>query len=69
MITPRQRDLLNFVTKYTKRHGFCPTYREMAEGIGLNSASGVHRMIVGLQERGFIERLPNRVRAIEVVRR
>jgi repressor LexA len=69
MITKRQRDLLNFVERYIKRRGFCPSYSEMAEGLNLKSSkSGIHRMIVGLEERGFIKRLPNRARAIEIVR-
>ena len=70
MLTRKQRELLGFIDQYiTASDGVCPSYNEMAEGIGAKSKSSVHRRLKGLEERGFIRRLPNRYRAIEIVRR
>lgn len=68
MITKRQRDLLRFVKRYTANNGYCPNYDEIMQGIGLKSKNGVWRLVNELEQRGFVRRLPNRARAIEVVR-
>jgi repressor LexA len=68
LLTPRQRDLLAYIHGHVKEHGFCPSYREMGKAIGMGSTSGIHRLVTGLEERGFIRRLPRNWRAIEVIR-
>ena len=68
MLTIKQRELLNFIEIYEDKHKASPSFDEMREGIGLASKSGVHRLISGLEERGFIRRLANRARAIEIIR-
>ena len=69
MVTDQQRRLLVFIKRATEdRHGTPPSYREMMRGIGLASTHGVTRLLNGLEERGYIRRLPNRARAIEIIR-
>lgn len=68
MLTAKQKDLLLLLHRWTLSHGTAPSFEEMAIHIGLKSKSGVHRLISALEERGYILRLPNRARAIEVVR-
>ncbi len=68
MLTRKQRELLDFIIAYQKREdGISPTLQEMVTGVGLKTRSGVHRLLVQLEERGFIRRLKNRTRAIEVL--
>lgn len=68
MITKRQRDTLRFIKRYTADNGYCPNYDEIMQGIGLKSKSGVNRLVLELEQRGFIRRLAGQSRAIEVVR-
>src|ERR1700682_6649597 len=68
MLTKKQHELLLFINKRLGESGICPSFDEMKEALGLKSKSGVHRLITGLEERGFIRRLPHRARALEVVR-
>ena len=68
MLTKRQHDLLVFINQRLTETGVSPSFKEMADGVGLRSTSGVHRRILELEERGFIRRLHFRVRAIEVLR-
>lgn len=68
MLTKRLSDLLVFVAKRIDETGIMPSYEEMCAGIGLVSKSGVHRMVLQLVERGYIERIPNRARAIKIIR-
>jgi len=68
MLTAKQRELLLFIDKSLKRDGISPSFDEMREALDLKSKSGVHRLISALEERGFIRRLPNRARALEVVK-
>ncbi|HCS22700.1 MAG TPA: transcriptional repressor LexA [Alphaproteobacteria bacterium] len=68
MLTQKQRDLLMFIHDYTSRTGLSPSFEEMKEGLDLKSKSGIHRLINALVERGFLERLPNKARALEVKR-
>lgn len=68
MLTKRQYQLLMLIDKKLREDGVSPSFEEMKEAIGLKSKSGIHRLISGLEERGFIRRLPNRARALEVLR-
>lgn len=66
MLTKKQRDLLLFINEYTQKTGLSPSFEEMKAGLDLRSKSGIHRLINALVERGFLERLPNKARALEV---
>jgi repressor LexA len=68
MLTRKQHDLLVMIEERLRSTGVSPSFDEMKEGLGLKSKSGVHRLINALVERGFIRRLPNRARALEVIR-
>ena len=68
MLTAKQRELLLFIDNRLKDEGISPSFDEMREALELKSKSGVHRLISALEERGFIRRLPNRARALEVVK-
>ena len=68
MLTAKQRELLLFVNRRLGETGVSPSFDEMREALDLKSKSGVHRLISALEERGFIRRLPNRARALEVVK-
>ena len=68
MLTSKQRELLLFIDQRLKSSGISPSFDEMREALELKSKSGVHRLISALEERGFIRRLPNRARALEVLK-
>ena len=68
MVTAKQHELLLFIDNRLKDRGISPSFDEMREALDLKSKSGVHRLISALEERGFIHRLANRARALEVVR-
>lgn len=69
-LTPRQLQLLRFITGYRAANGgVSPDVRECMRGLGLYSSSGIVRLLRGLEERGAIRRLPMRARAIEVLER
>lgn len=68
MLTAKQRELLLFIDARLKESGISPSFDEMREALDLKSKSGVHRLISALEERGFIRRLPNRARALDVVK-
>jgi repressor LexA len=68
MLTKKQHELLLFIRDRLESGGVPPSFDEMKDAIGLKSKSGVHRLITGLEERGFIRRLPHRARALEVLR-
>jgi repressor LexA len=68
MLTAKQHELLNFIHQRLSATGVSPSFDEMREALDLKSKSGVHRLISALEERQFIRRLPNRARALEVVR-
>src|SRR5258708_30095386 len=68
MLTAKQRELLLFIDLRLKENSISPSFDEMREALDLKSKSGVHRLISALEERGFIRRLPNRARALEVVK-
>jgi len=68
MLTRKQYELLVYLDKQLRKNGVSPSFDEMKDALGLKSKSGIHRLITGLEERGFIHRLPHRARAIEVLR-
>ena len=68
MLTKKQRELLQFIQERLNETGISPSFDEMKEALGLKSKSGVHRLITGLEERGFIRRLPHRARALDIMR-
>ncbi len=68
MLTRKQHELLLFIHERMKESGIPPSFDEMKEALNLASKSGIHRLITALEERGFIRRLPNRARALEVLR-
>ena len=68
VLTPRQHQLLHFIHDYVTRHGVAPSFEEMRDSLDLRSKSGIHRLITGLEERGYIRRLAHRARAIELLR-
>lgn len=68
MLTRKQHDLLIFIHQRLETTGISPSFEEMKDALGLKSKSGVHRLINALVERNFIRRLPNRARALEVLR-
>jgi repressor LexA len=68
MLTRKQYELLRFINERLKEAGVPPSFDEMKDALDLRSKSGIHRLITALEERGFIRRLPNRARAIEVIK-
>lgn len=68
MLTRKQKELLLLIREKMTREGVTPSFDEMKEALGLRSKSGIHRLITGLEERGFIRRLPHRARALEILR-
>lgn len=68
MLTRKQHELICFIQSRLEETGVSPSFEEMKEALDLKSKSGVHRLISALEERGFIRRLPNRARALEVLR-
>ncbi|KAA0682533.1 transcriptional repressor LexA [Azospirillum brasilense] len=68
MLTRKQHELLLFINERLGQGGVSPSFDEMKDALNLKSKSGIHRLITGLEERGFIRRLPHRARALEVLR-
>ncbi|GJD30769.1 LexA repressor [Methylobacterium adhaesivum] len=68
MLTRKQLELLQFIQLRMNEGGVPPSFDEMKDALDLKSKSGIHRLITALEERGFLRRLPNRARAIEVIR-
>lgn len=68
MLTRKQHELLLFIHERLGQGGVSPSFDEMKDALNLKSKSGIHRLITGLEERGFIRRLPHRARALEVLR-
>src|SRR5688500_25537 len=68
VLTRKQNELLLFINKRLNEAGISPSFDEMKDALGLKSKSGIHRLITGLEERGFIRRLPHRARALEVLK-
>ncbi len=68
MLTKKQHELLLFIRDRLDRDGVAPSFDEMKEALSLQSKSGIHRLIMALEERGFLRRLPHRARALEVIK-
>ena len=68
MLTKKQHQLLLFIRDRVSRDGVAPSFDEMKEALQLQSKSGIHRLIMALEERGFLRRLPHRARALEVIK-
>ena len=68
MLTRKQHELLSFINTKLEATGISPSFEEMKDALDLKSKSGVHRLISALEERSFIRRLPNRARALEIMR-
>lgn len=68
MLTRKQHELLRFIQERLRESGVPPSFDEMKDALDLRSKSGIHRLIMALEERGFIRRLPNRARALEVIK-
>lgn len=69
MLTRKQHQLLTYIDNHLNTDGVPPSYDEMKDALGLKSKSGIHRLITGLEERGFIRRLPHKARALEVLKK
>ena len=67
-LTKRMAELMKFLDDYISTHGIAPSYDEMMEGLGLHSKSGIHRIIMALEARKFIERRPYEARTIMIIR-
>ena len=67
MLTLKQKELLDYISLTNSNRGICPSYEEMKNKLNLKSKSGIHRIISALEERGFIRKLANKARAIEVI--
>ena len=68
MLTRKQHELICFINDRLAETGVSPSFEEMKEALSLKSKSGVHRLISALEERGYLRRLPNRARALEVLK-
>ena len=68
MLTRKQSELLTYLSDHMRQHDVPPSFDEMRDALGLASKSGVHRLVSGLEERGYIRRLANRARAIEILK-
>ena len=68
MLTRKQSELLTYLSNHMQQHDMPPSFDEMRDALGLASKSGVHRLVSGLEERGYIRRLANRARAIEILK-
>jgi repressor LexA len=68
MLTKQQLKLFSIIDESLKSEGVCPSFEEMKNKIGLKSKSGIHRLIRSLEERGFVKQMPNKARALEIIR-
>ena len=68
MLTKKQKELLNYIQSFQKKSGVTPSYEEMKSALNLKSKSGIHRLIIALEERGFVKRLAHKARALEVIK-
>jgi repressor LexA len=66
-ITRRQKEVLDFLSSFTSRHGYSPSYEEIAAGLGLSSLATVHKHVTNLQNKGLLQRAHNRSRSIDVL--
>ena len=68
MLTVKQKKLLEYINSFQKKNGVTPSYEEMKSALDLKSKSGIHRLILALEERGFLKRLAHKARALEVIK-
>ena len=68
MLTKKQKELLNYIQKFQSKNGVTPSYEEMKSALNLKSKSGIHRLILALEERGFVNRLAHKARALEIIK-
>ena len=68
MLTFQQEKLLKFIIDYQKQNNVTPSFDEMKDGLDLKSKSGIHRIVSALEERGYVKKLNNRARAIEIIK-
>src|ERR1700710_3023948 len=66
-ITRRQKEVMDFLSAFTTKHGYSPSYEEIAAGLGLNSLATVHKHVTNLQNKGLLQRAHNRSRSIDVL--
>ena len=66
-ITRRQKEVLDFLSGFTQKHGYSPSYEEIAHGLGLTSLATVHKHVTNLQNKGLLQRAHNRSRSIDVL--
>ena len=68
MLTKKQKEQLNYIQKFQSKNGVTPSYEEMKYALNLKSKSGIHRLILALEERGFVKRLAHKARALEIIK-
>ena len=68
MLTKKQKTLLDYLNSYIKKNGISPSFEEMKNAVNLKSKSGIHRLVVSLEQRGFVKRLKHKARAMEIVK-
>ena len=68
MLTKKQKELLTYIQKFQSKTGVTPSYEEMKSALNLKSKSGIHRLIIALEERGFLKRLAHKARALEIIK-
>ena len=66
-MTKNQSKLLKYIKEFWEENGYCPSYKDMCGAMGMKSRSGIHGMVVSLEARGFITRIPNAARSIQLV--
>tara|TARA_Y100000816_G_scaffold290832_1_gene280505 strand:+ start:897 stop:1577 length:681 start_codon:yes stop_codon:yes gene_type:complete len=68
MLTKKQKELLTYIRNFQSKNGVTPSYEEMKVALNLRSKSGIHRLIIALEERGFVKRLAHKARALEIIK-
>ena len=68
MLTKKQKELFEFLSKYISKNDISPSFEEMKIAVNLKSKSGIHRLITSLEQRGFIKRLKHKARAMEIIK-
>ena len=68
MLTKKQKELLTYIQNFQSKSGVTPSYEEMKSALSLKSKSGIHRLVIALEERGFVKRLAHKARALEVIK-
>ncbi len=68
MLTKKQKELLTYIQSFQNKNGVTPSYEEMKMALNLKSKSGIHRLIIALEERGFVKRLAHKARALEIIK-